>query len=89
MCGSRISTRALPLDDKLAFYLKMICFLENDFESSFIFILFLKGKQNKKENPKRDSLFWKMWFVKNQTWARGSGYLFGRYGKDDNIPLSP
>ena len=27
---------------------------------------FLKGKQNKKENPKRDSLFWKRWSVKNR-----------------------
>ena len=27
--------------------------------------LFLKGKQNKKENPKCDSLFWKRWYVKN------------------------
>nr|CAN68281.1 hypothetical protein VITISV_039309 [Vitis vinifera] len=25
-----------------------------------------KGKQNKKENPKRDSLFWKRWSMKNR-----------------------
>ena len=35
----------------------MIYFLENDLESPLIFVLFLKGKQNKKENPKCDSLF--------------------------------
>ena len=31
----------------------------------FLF-LFLKGKQNKKENPKHDSLFWRRWSVKNR-----------------------
>ena len=40
------------------FILKMIfVFLENDLELPFFFVLFLKGKQNKKENPKCDSLF--------------------------------
>ena len=34
-------------------------FLENDLESPLIFVLFLKGKQNKKKNPKCDSLFGK------------------------------
>ena len=29
---------------QLDFYLKMIFFLENDLESPFIFVLFLKGK---------------------------------------------
>ena len=37
----------------------MILFLENDLELPLIFVLFLKGKQNKKENPKCDSLFGK------------------------------
>ena len=32
-------------------------------------IYFLKGKQNKKENPKYDSLFWK----KGDLWKIGSG----------------
>ena len=42
------------------FILKMIfIFLENDLESPLIFVLFLKGKQNKKENTKCDSLFGK------------------------------
>ena len=43
-----------PLEGKLDFNLK------NDF------YLFLKGKQNKKENPKCDSLFWKRWSAKNR-----------------------
>ena len=38
----------------------------SDLESSLIFVLFLKGKQNKKENPKCNSLFWKRWFAKNR-----------------------
>ena len=37
----------------------MIYCLENDLESPLIFVLFLKGKQNKKENPKYDSLLGK------------------------------
>ena len=63
--------------------------LENDLESPIIFVLFLKGKQNKKENPKCDSLYWKMWSAKNQIGAQGSGYLSGRYSKDCSTPLSP
>ena len=39
---------------------------ENDLESPLIFVLFLKGKQNKKENPKCDSFFWKRWSAKNR-----------------------
>ena len=38
------------LDSKLDFYLKMILF----------------SKQNKKENFKCDSLFWKMWSMENR-----------------------
>ena len=38
---------------------KDLFFLENDLESPLIFVLFLKGKQNNKENPKCDSLFGK------------------------------
>ena len=47
------------------------------------------SKQNKKENPKCDSLFWKRWSVQKPNRARESGYLSGRYGKDRNTPLSP
>ena len=39
---------------------------KNDLELPLIFVLFWKGKQNKKENPKCDSLFWKRWSTKNQ-----------------------
>ena len=42
------------------FILKMILLIKkNDLESPLNFVLFLKGKQNKKENPKCDSLFGK------------------------------
>ena len=60
---------ALPLDGELAFYLKKIYFLENDLKSALIFVLFLKGKQNKKENSKCDSLF-----GKNGMWKTKSGF---------------
>ena len=43
-----------PLDGELDFYLKKIDFiyyLKNNLESPLIFVLFLKGKQNKKEKP--------------------------------------
>ena len=41
------------------FILKMICFFLNDLELPLIFVLFLKGKQNKKGNFNCDSLFGK------------------------------
>ena len=51
-CGPCILLNAFPFDDELIFYKKKkIIFLENDMESPLIFVLFLKGKQNKKENP--------------------------------------
>ena len=42
-----------PLDGELNFYLKIWFYLlfENDLESPLIFVLFLKGKQNKKAKP--------------------------------------
>ena len=58
-CGPCISAHTLPLDGEFNFILKMIYFLENDLEPLLIFVLFLKGKQNKKENSKCDSLFGK------------------------------
>ena len=41
------------LDDELDFYFEKLIFIdyENDLESPLIFVLFLKGKQNKKEKP--------------------------------------
>ena len=52
-----------PLEGELDFYFEKLIFIdyENDLESPLIFVLFLKGKQNKKEKPKCDSLFWKRW----------------------------
>ena len=51
---------------KSFFIWKIFIFLENDLESPFIFVLFFKGKQNKKENLKCDSLFGKdsLWETK-------------------------
>ena len=43
-----------PLNGELDFYLKnwfYLLFEKNDLESPLIFVLFLKGKQNKKEKP--------------------------------------
>ena len=56
-----------PFDDELDFYLRnwFILMKKNDLESSLIFVLFLKGKQNKKENPKC-VLIWKRWSMKNR-----------------------
>ena len=71
------------------FYLMKNMIFRKDLESPLIFVLFLKDKRNKKENPKCDSLFWKMWSMKNQIKARGSGYLSGRYSKDRSSLLSP
>ena len=49
-CGPCISAHALPLDSELDFYLKNDLFIKkNDLESPLIFVLFLKGKKNKKE----------------------------------------
>ena len=89
-CVPRISAHALPLDGELDFYFENdFIFKKNDLESPFIFVLFLKGKQNKKENPKCDSLFWKRWSVENRIEVQGLGYLSGKYGKDHSTPLSP
>ena len=48
------------------FICKNFYFLEKNLKSSLIFVLFLKRKQNKKENPKCDSLFGKdsLWKTK-------------------------
>ena len=44
-----------PLDGELDFYFSwnfdFYWLFENDLESPLIFVLFLKGKQNKKEKP--------------------------------------
>ena len=66
-CGPCIFVRAFPLDGETRFFIyfgeKYDFFLENTWSRH----LFLKGKQNKKENPKCDSLFGKcgLWKTKS------------------------
>ena len=61
---------AFPLDDETCFFFlfgeKNDFFFEKDLELPLIFVLYLKEKQNKKENPKYDSLFEKdgLWKTK-------------------------
>ena len=52
---------AFPLNGETRFFICLvkIWFLGKDLESLLIFVLFLKGKQNKKENLKCDFLFGK------------------------------
>ena len=50
---------------------------------------FLKGKQNKKENPKRDSLFWKRWSVKNRIGLGGQVTYQEGAVMNRSTPLSP
>ena len=54
------------------FICEKLWFLEKDLESPLIFVLFLKGKQNKKENPKYNSLFRKggLWKTKSGSRVR-------------------
>ena len=57
------SLDAFPLDDETSFFhlfsKKLIFRKRLGVATYFCFIFFFKGKQNKKENPKRDSLFGK------------------------------
>ena len=59
--GLRILLHAFPLDDVTRFFIYLVknMIFRKDLESPLIFVLFLKGKQNKKENPKCDPLFGK------------------------------
>ena len=66
-CGPMFFTMCLHSMARLVFYLwKKLFFSQKDLDSPLIFVLFLKEKQNKKENSKRDSLFAKnsMWKIK-------------------------
>ena len=60
---ARVSTR---WKTRFLFEKDFFFFFLNDLESPLIFVLFLKGKQNKKENSKCDSLFGKdgLWKTK-------------------------
>ena len=71
-CGLRISVHTFSTRWLARFlFEKWFYLLENDLESPLIFVLFSKGKQNKKENPKCNSLFWKRWSMKNRIWLGG------------------
>ena len=70
------------------FLFEKYLFLKNDLESPLIFVLFLKVNKIRKKTLSMTSYLEK-WYVKNQIWARGLGYLSGRYDKDRNTPLSP
>ena len=52
-----------------------------------MFILFLKGKQNKKENPMTPYL--EKMVCEKPNRGLGSIYLLGSYSKDRSTPLSP
>ena len=66
----------------------MIYCLENNLKSPLIFFLFLKDKQNKKENLSVTPRLEKKVCEKPNT-DLGSGYLSGRYDKDRITLLSP
>ena len=79
--------------EKLDFYFiwksDFIWLFENDLESPLIFVLFLKGKHNKKEKPSVWLLILEKVVCEKPDRVRGSGYLSGWYGKDRSTPLSP
>ena len=51
MCGPCISAHAFPTRMASSILFRKMILIENDLESPLIFVLFLKGKQNKKEKP--------------------------------------
>ena len=60
-CGPRISAQCVfHSNGELDFYFKKDLIDKKMTRSRHLFLFyFLKGKQNEKENPKCDSLFWK------------------------------
>ena len=64
-------------------------FFRKDLKSPLIFVLFLKRKQNKKENPKCDSLFGKDNMWKTKDWSRGQVTYCKGMVKNCSTPLSP
>ena len=71
-CGPRISAHAFPTWWRVRFLFRKIDFYlikKNDSESPLIFVLFLKGKQNKKEK----TLSVTPYFGKGGLWKTGSG----------------
>ena len=81
---------SFSLDSELDFYLKNDFYsLKINLESPLIFVLFLKGKQNKKEKPEVWLIILEKIVCEKLDRARGSGYLSGRYGMNRSTPLSP
>ena len=78
MCSHSIANSLFICEKKIRKYL----------ESSLIFVLFLKGKQNKKENPKCDFLFGKDRLWKTE-FGLGVRLPIGKVQKDHNASLSP
>ena len=72
MCGPRILLDAFSLNDVTRFLLieKNMIFRKDLGVATYLFIFF-KGKQNKKENPKCDSLFGKDSLRKTKYGLRG------------------
>ena len=50
-CGLRISAQCISHSMASSILFRKMILIENDLESPLIFVLFLKGKQNKKEKP--------------------------------------
>ena len=80
-----------PLEWRARFFILEYDFysLKTDLELPLIFILFFKGKQNKKEILSATPDFWKRRVCEKPDRALGSGYLSERYGMDRSTPLSP
>ena len=64
-------------------------FFRKDLKLPLIFVLFLKRKQNKKENPKCDSLFGKDNLWKTKVWSGGQVTYCKGMVKNCSTPLSP
>ena len=64
-------------------------FLNFFFKLPLIFVLFLKGKQNKKENPKYDSLFGKDSLWKTKVGYGGQVTYWEGTMVSRNTPLNP
>ena len=69
-CVSHSKASSIFIFEKMIYWL-----FENDLESPLIFVLFLKGKQNKKEKPQVWLLTLEKVVCEKPDRVRGSGYL--------------
>ena len=69
-------------------FVKKKIFFRKDLELPLIFVLFLKGKQNKKKNPKCDSLFGKDNLWKTKVGSRSQVTYWECTVKNRSTPLS-